>query len=114
MRGKACEILHQARRGNRRGLGPAWERDGRLAKIILAENELPQPGWRNWQTHRTQNPPGFGPWGFDPPSRHQGSPAISWTWGRLPAFHSGRLTKWKSRDRCASSDEPSFANKRLK
>jgi hypothetical protein len=20
---------------------------------------------------RTQNPPGFGPWGFDPPSRHQ-------------------------------------------
>ena len=20
--------------------------------------------------HRTQNPPGFGPWGFDPPSRH--------------------------------------------
>src|SRR5205807_6997228 len=29
------------------------------------------PGWRNWQTQRTQNPPDFGPWGFDPPSRHQ-------------------------------------------
>ena len=29
------------------------------------------PGWRNWQTQRTQNPPGFGPWGFDSPSRHQ-------------------------------------------
>ena len=29
-----------------------------------------QPGWRNWQTQRTQNPPGFGPWGFDSPSRH--------------------------------------------
>src|SRR5437868_15033503 len=28
------------------------------------------PGWRNWQTQRTQNPPDFGPWGFDPPSRH--------------------------------------------
>ncbi len=30
-----------------------------------------QPGWRNWQTQRTQNPPTFGSWGFDPPSRHQ-------------------------------------------
>jgi hypothetical protein len=30
-----------------------------------------KPGWRNWQTQRTQNPPGFGPWGFDSPSRHQ-------------------------------------------
>jgi hypothetical protein len=29
-----------------------------------------EPGWRNWQTQRTQNPPGFGPWGFDSPSRH--------------------------------------------
>ena len=29
------------------------------------------PGWRNWQTQRTQNPPDFGPWGFDSPSRHQ-------------------------------------------
>jgi hypothetical protein len=35
----------------------------------------PKPGWRNWQTQRTQNPPGFGPWGFDSPSRHQ--PPIS-------------------------------------
>src|SRR5580698_8472870 len=32
---------------------------------------ISQPGWRNWQTQRTQNPPGFGPWGFEPPSRHQ-------------------------------------------
>ena len=31
----------------------------------------PSPGWRNWQTQRTQNPPIFGSWGFDPPSRHQ-------------------------------------------
>ena len=28
------------------------------------------PGWRNWQTQRTQNPPIFGSWGFDSPSRH--------------------------------------------
>ena len=31
----------------------------------------PKPGWRNWQTQRTQNPPTFGSWGFDSPSRHQ-------------------------------------------
>ena len=31
---------------------------------------MPQPGWRNWQTQRTQNPPTFGSWGFDSPSRH--------------------------------------------
>jgi hypothetical protein len=29
-----------------------------------------RPGWRNWQTQRTQNPPTFGSWGFDSPSRH--------------------------------------------
>src|SRR5256885_1465863 len=29
-----------------------------------------KPGWRNWQTQRTQNPPTFGSWGFDSPSRH--------------------------------------------
>ncbi len=33
-------------------------------------------GWRNWQTQRTQNPPGFGPWGFDSPSRHQRFPCV--------------------------------------
>ena len=30
-----------------------------------------EPGWRNWQTQRTQNPPRATSWGFDPPSRHQ-------------------------------------------
>jgi hypothetical protein len=29
-----------------------------------------KPGWRNWQTQRTQNPPRATAWGFDPPSRH--------------------------------------------
>ena len=33
-----------------------------------------QPGWRNWQTQRTQNPPTARSWGFDPPSRHQDKP----------------------------------------
>ena len=37
---------------------------------------ISEPGWRNWQTQRTQNPPGFGPWGFDSPSRHQHSSGI--------------------------------------
>src|SRR3954454_23178564 len=39
--------------------------------INLLQPRFPKPGWRNWQTQRTQNPPGFGPWGFDSPSRHQ-------------------------------------------
>ncbi len=30
----------------------------------------PRPGWWNWQTQRTQNPPTARSWGFDPPSRH--------------------------------------------
>ena len=30
-----------------------------------------EPGWWNWQTQRTQNPPRATSWGFDPPSRHQ-------------------------------------------
>jgi vitamin-K-epoxide reductase (warfarin-sensitive) len=37
----------------------------------------PPPGWRNWQTQRTQNPPTFGSWGFDPPSRHQIEPFLT-------------------------------------
>src|SRR3981081_99312 len=37
--------------------------------------QLPSlPGWRNWQTQRTQNPPTFGSWGFDSPSRHHANP----------------------------------------
>jgi hypothetical protein len=58
----------------------------KLATICLtARNESPEivvrlsklndlrdvPGWRNWQTQRTQNPPIARSWGFDPPSRHQ-------------------------------------------
>src|ERR1700733_9782720 len=34
------------------------------------------PGWRNWQTQRTQNPPTFGSWGFDSPSRHHDPPRM--------------------------------------
>ena len=32
---------------------------------------ISEPGWRNWQTQRTQNPPIARSWGFDSPSRHQ-------------------------------------------
>jgi hypothetical protein len=32
---------------------------------------LPKPGWRNWQTRRSQKPLSASSWGFDPPSRHQ-------------------------------------------
>jgi hypothetical protein len=39
--------------------------------VSVGDSGFIAPGWRNWQTQRTQNPPGFGPWGFDPPSRHQ-------------------------------------------
>src|ERR1700742_2260567 len=38
---------------------------------------LPMPGWRNWQTQRTQNPPRATSWGFDPPSRHQDSKELT-------------------------------------
>jgi len=38
---------------------------------IKLSGELVAPGWRNWQTQRTQNPPIARSWGFDPPSRHQ-------------------------------------------
>src|SRR4029078_6508149 len=34
------------------------------------------PGWRNWQTRRTQNPVLAREWEFDPPSGHHRSAAI--------------------------------------
>src|SRR5437899_12243215 len=39
--------------------------------MIASSSVSAKPGCRNWQTQRTQNPPGFGPWGFNSPSRHQ-------------------------------------------
>ena len=64
--------------------------------VTLLQNQShptiwPRPGWRNWQTQRTQNPPGFGPWGFDPPSRHQDSKG---------------LTEKQSKDRCTIFGAP--------
>jgi hypothetical protein len=32
--------------------------------------ETDMPGWRNWQTRRTQNPVLAREWEFDPPSGH--------------------------------------------
>src|SRR5271167_4197093 len=37
--------------------------------VLCSINYLLSGIYRN--TKRTQNPPGFGPWGFDSPSRHQ-------------------------------------------
>jgi hypothetical protein len=39
-----------------------------------------KPGWRNWQTQRTQNPPRATSWGFDPPSRHQQNKELKLKW----------------------------------
>ena len=44
---------------------------------IASPNEV-APGWRNWQTQRTQNPPRATSWGFDPPSRHQDNKRLIW------------------------------------
>jgi hypothetical protein len=40
-------------------------------QLSLIFRKSSEPGWRNWQTQRTQNPPTFGSWGFNSPSRHQ-------------------------------------------
>jgi hypothetical protein len=39
--------------------------------------QIHEPGWRNWQTQRTQNPSEAIPWGFDSPSRHHLSSLVS-------------------------------------
>ena len=36
----------------------------RVFVLLYQCSSNPKPGWRNWQTQRTQNPPGFGSWGF--------------------------------------------------
>jgi probable rRNA maturation factor len=41
-----------------------------MGSAARADRILIAPGWRNWQTQRTQNPPRVTSWGFDPPSRH--------------------------------------------
>ena len=41
---------------------------------------MDRPGWRNWQTQRTQNPPRATSWGFDPPSRHHDNKRLILNW----------------------------------
>src|SRR3984957_12045841 len=48
----------------------ANEKDVRCEISCKIKHFHEAPGWRNWQTQRTQNPPTFGSWGFDSPSRH--------------------------------------------
>ena len=55
------------------------------------------PGWRNWQTQRTQNPPGFGPWGFDSPSRHQPKSLQNKRLARASSPHEMHLCSRRSR-----------------
>ena len=43
-----------------------------------------RPGWRNWQTRRTQNPVLAREWEFDPPSGHHGPPANGRNFGKTP------------------------------
>ena len=38
------------------------------------------PGWRNWQTRRTQNPVLVREWEFDPPSGHQLVRSVQVVW----------------------------------
>jgi hypothetical protein len=49
---------------------------GNRVKLFLRA----KPGWRNWQTQRTQNPPRATSWGFDPPSRHQQNKEFKLNW----------------------------------
>ena len=58
---------------------------GVRVKLTARPNE---PGWRNWQTQRTQNPPRATSWGFDPPSRHQPNTGSIWQGCQIsPLFH---------------------------
>src|ERR1700733_2899827 len=50
------------------------------AMRYFGSGPLPRPGWRNWQTQRTQNPPIARSWGFDPPSRHQQNKEFRLNW----------------------------------
>jgi hypothetical protein len=43
---------------------------GGIQRTFTEAGKTITPGWRNWQTQRTQNPPIARSWGFDPPSRH--------------------------------------------
>src|SRR6266542_4577034 len=68
-------------------------------RLATLASGLIEPGWRNWQTRRSQKPLGASPWGFDSPSRHHfkasrgpDSPAEPATAaaGRLLKRHVGR------------------------
>src|SRR5207302_11017522 len=54
-------------------------------RVIQLESSRGSPGWRNWQTRRTQNPVGATPSEFDSRPGHQYAPRAIPT---LPARHS--------------------------
>ena len=49
----------------------------RPLQAARTRKSISSPGWRNWQTQRTQNPPIARSWGFDPPSRHHQNYRVS-------------------------------------
>ena len=62
-----------------------WMKREHGHKQVVKPSTCIEPGWRNWQTQRTQNPPTFGSWGFDSPSRHHLKPIeYAATWARSP------------------------------
>ena len=67
-----------------------WRMGQRLCDTFYGYSH-PEPGWWNWQTQRTQNPPTARSWGFDPPSRHHkiNNLACYTRWGYRPVFKSG-------------------------
>ena len=66
-------LLYSLQSQNRRPDLSPTHRVGATNRLCNTEFALLLPGWRNWQTQRTQNPPTARSWGFDSPSRHQGS-----------------------------------------
>ena len=53
-----------ARRGKN---GTEWWRVNQWLCDTLKAEPHPKPGWRNWQTQRTQNPPTLAVMGVRPP-----------------------------------------------
>src|ERR1035438_3019692 len=78
----------------------------KIATSAVQWKSLPSPGWRNWQTQRTQNPPTFGSWGFDSPSRHQSPTQHNQSLAGASSRHGMQLPGWKSHHYCAAQFSP--------
>ena len=55
---------------------------------------MDKPGWRNWQTRRTQNPVLVREWEFDPPSGHHRFTAYRQVWqGAFPSSGGDQIVR---------------------